>query len=98
MRWHESRLELLPLKILKSSDAAGHSEKSGHGHAVEVSRRTGGGGVDVGMGVDPEHGEVLAEDFEGAGDGADGVGMVSAQDEGPAAFLKGFGDDFLKLG
>lgn len=49
------------------------------------------GGIDIGMGVDPDHShlaaQTLADSFGGPGDGANGDGMVTAEGEDHLAIL-----------
>ena len=47
--------------------------QTGHGHAVDIAAGREGGGVEVGMRVEPQHAQPLAAFAAMAGDGADGA-------------------------
>ena len=66
-------------------DGRGEARQKGNGHAVDVAAEGDLGGVDVGVGVDPDDGdfsaETLADRLGGAGDGANGDAVVSTERE-----------------
>ncbi len=68
---------------------AGEARQEADGHAVDVARVAGLGGVDVGVGVDPDEGdlaaEALAHRLGRAGHGADRDRVVAAQRQHHAA-------------
>lgn len=84
----EAHVVLDPAKVLVLV-VLGEAGEEGEGHAVDVARVGALGGVDVGVGVDPDDGnlavEALAGGLGGAGNGADGDGVVAAEAEGEAA-------------
>ena len=68
------------------------AEQRGQRHAVDVARGRGFGGVDVGMGVDPEHADLLvlaAVELGHPGDGARRQRMIAAQHQGRHALFQG---------
>lgn len=69
--------------------ALGKASQESNGHAVDVAAVAGLGGVDIGVGIDPDDGNLAAEaltgSLGGAGDGANGNGVVAAESEGEAA-------------
>mmetsp|Transcript_20990 Transcript_20990/g.81089 ORF Transcript_20990/g.81089 Transcript_20990/m.81089 type:complete len:387 (+) Transcript_20990:670-1830(+) len=65
--------------------------QAGHGHAVDVAAGGEGAGVEVGMGVQPQHAQLLAHVAAVAGHGADGAqaqAVVAAEQDGHAAGLE----------
>lgn len=61
------------------------------GHAVDVTAATGLGGVDIGVGIDPDHGdlasEALPDGLGRAGNGANGNAVVAAESEDQTSLL-----------
>lgn len=96
---------LQPSENLCSVSLCEACQKCG-GHAVNISRVRGLGCVDVGVGVDPDDGYFapavpFADRLCGAGDGADGYGVIAAQGQDEAAFarvLVDLGGDALSHG
>lgn len=90
-------LLLEPAKVLVVV-LGGQARQEGDRHAVDVAAVARLGGVDVGVGVDPDDGDLAAEALaDGAGaaaDGADGDAVVAAEGEDQAA-LGGVGVDLL---
>lgn len=86
----EEVLRLQPAEVLGLL-LFGESGDEADGHAVDVARVARLGGVDVGVRVDPDDGDLavqsLADGLGGPGDGADGDGVVAAEGQDHAALL-----------
>lgn len=71
-----------PAKVLLAL-LAGDARQEGEGHAVDVAAVTVLGGVDVGVGVDPDDGrlaaQALARGLGDTADGADGDAVVATE-------------------
>lgn len=73
------------------------SEQGGEAHSMDVAARSRLWRVDVGVGVEPDDAERNVGSRElghRAGDGADGNGVVAAEDEGEAAGVENFANGF----
>lgn len=76
--------ELLLLLARQAGDEA-------DGHAVDVTAAAGLGGVDIGVGIDPDHGNLASEALPNglgrAGNGANGNGVIATESEDEATLL-----------
>lgn len=79
---------LQPTKVLVAV-LGRKTRQEGHGHPVNISTAARLGSIDVGVRIDPDHGDfptqALAQRFRTAADGADGDAVVAAQGEDQAA-------------
>ena len=77
------------------------AEQRGQRHAVHVAAGRGLGGVDVGVGVDPDEADLLvfaAVELGHAGDRSGGDGVIAAEDDGRHAFFERVQDGFGGVG
>jgi hypothetical protein len=68
---------------------------------MDIAGGGGFGGVDIGMGVEPDDADFLilaAKELRYAGDGAGSEGVISAEDEGSHSILKALNDGFGSVG
>lgn len=86
----EEVVGLQPAKELLLVLARQTSEKA-DGHAVDVTAAAGLGGVDVGVGIDPDHGnlasQALPDGLGRAGNGANGNAVIATESEDQASLL-----------